>query len=173
MAYSVSSPSSSTRNDEYIGIESCLDLENNEDIFASSSKKEETNYGRCNREKRDQRWAKKKEFPPPITLLARTENLPSHMPWVLKRYYTSDGRLILREEKFRPFLLFLIMRDAMALRMILSAMILKKMSKYSSKNTKKSRKKMKAWWKRRRRRKLCMMIKEFLLWTVPVVQANA
>ena len=43
----------------------------------------------------------KREFPPPIPSLARTENLPSHMPWVLKRYYTSDGRLILREEKVR------------------------------------------------------------------------
>ncbi|KAJ6412757.1 hypothetical protein OIU84_005742 [Salix udensis] len=102
MAYNVSSPSSSTLIGEYIGIESCLDLENSEDIFASSSKKEErTKHWSCSREKRNQRWAKKKEFPPPIPLLARTENLPSHMPWVLKRYYTGDGRLILREEKVR------------------------------------------------------------------------
>jgi hypothetical protein len=105
MASNVSSPSSSTIVGEYIGIESCLDLKNEEDIFTSSSNKEETNYKscsqRCHREKREQRWAKKKEFPPPIPLLARTENLPSHMPWVLKRYYTSDGRLILREEKVR------------------------------------------------------------------------
>ncbi|KAG5245846.1 protein FANTASTIC FOUR [Salix suchowensis] len=89
MAYNVSSPSSSTLIGEYIGIESCLDLETS------------TNHGSCSREKRNQRWAKKKEFPPPIPLLARTENLPSHMPWVLKRYYTGDGRLILREEKVR------------------------------------------------------------------------
>ncbi|CAK7347087.1 unnamed protein product [Dovyalis caffra] len=105
MAYNVSSPSSSTLIGEYIGIESCLDLKNNEDALTSSSKKEETNYEsfsqRRHREKRDQRKAKKKEFPPPIPLLARTANLPSHMPWVLKRYYTSDGRLILREEKVR------------------------------------------------------------------------
>ncbi|KAG6786241.1 hypothetical protein POTOM_007838 [Populus tomentosa] len=106
MASNVSSPSSSTIVGEYIGIESCLDLKNEEDIFTPSSNKEETNYEscstqRCHREKREQRWAKKKEFPPPIPLLARTENLPSHMPWILKRYYTSDGRLILREEKVR------------------------------------------------------------------------
>jgi len=105
MASNVSSPSSSTIVGEYIGIESCLDLKNEEDIFTSSSNKEETNYEscsqRCHREKREQRWAKKKELPPPIPLLARTENLPSHMPWVLKRYHTSDGRLILREEKVR------------------------------------------------------------------------
>ncbi|XP_010520860.1 PREDICTED: prostatic spermine-binding protein-like, partial [Tarenaya hassleriana] len=38
---------------------------------------------------------------PPISGLARTGNHPSHMPWVLTRVYTSDGRLILREEKVR------------------------------------------------------------------------
>ncbi|XP_011027704.1 PREDICTED: protein FANTASTIC FOUR 1-like [Populus euphratica] len=106
MASNVSSLSSSTIVGECIGIESCLDLKNEDDIFTSSSNKEETNYESCSqrfhREKREQRWVKKKEFPPPIPLLARTENLSSHMPWVLKRYYTSDGRLILREEKFRP-----------------------------------------------------------------------
>ncbi|KAL5703881.1 hypothetical protein ACHQM5_022376 [Ranunculus cassubicifolius] len=37
-----------------------------------------------------------REFPPPIHLLARTENLPCHMPWVLKRCYI-DGRLVLHE----------------------------------------------------------------------------
>ncbi|KAF3604972.1 hypothetical protein DY000_02046147 [Brassica cretica] len=31
----------------------------------------------------------------------QTENLLPHMPWVLKRVVTSDGRLILREEKVR------------------------------------------------------------------------
>lgn len=41
------------------------------------------------------------EVPPPIPSLARTENLPSHMPWILKRHYTTDGRLILTEEKVR------------------------------------------------------------------------
>ncbi|KAK4489927.1 hypothetical protein RD792_000575 [Penstemon davidsonii] len=40
-----------------------------------------------------------KNYPPPITCLARTENLPSHMPWVMKKYYSSDGRLIIKEEK--------------------------------------------------------------------------
>ncbi|KAK4789106.1 hypothetical protein SAY86_020425 [Trapa natans] len=41
---------------------------------------------------------KEKEYPPLIPLLARTENLQSHMPWVLKRTYTTDGRLVLRKE---------------------------------------------------------------------------
>ncbi|MBA0867687.1 hypothetical protein Goshw_002907, partial [Gossypium schwendimanii] len=54
---------------------------------------------RESRVKRGQRC--KKEFPPPIPSLARTENQPPHMPWVLQRYYTNDGRLILREEKVK------------------------------------------------------------------------
>lgn len=37
-----------------------------------------------------------REFPPPIPLLARTGNLPCHMPWVLKRCYVN-GRLVLHE----------------------------------------------------------------------------
>ncbi|KAL2977464.1 hypothetical protein AAZX31_13G069900 [Glycine max] len=44
---------------------------------------------------------KTKMFPPYIPLLARTQNLASHMPWVLKRYYTNEGRLILKEEKMK------------------------------------------------------------------------
>ncbi|XP_012078114.2 protein FANTASTIC FOUR 1 [Jatropha curcas] len=82
---------------DYIGVESCLDLEKNEDVFSSSSKKLETKI------LRNQRYCniKKKEFPPPIPSLARTGNLPSRMPWVLRRYYTNDGRLILKEERVK------------------------------------------------------------------------
>lgn len=101
--------SSSTLIGDYIGIESCLDLVENNDIFASpslSSSKQledvsESSLSQRRRRERDQKWGKMKEFPPPIPLLARTENLPSHMPWVLKRYYTDDGRLILREERVK------------------------------------------------------------------------
>ncbi|OWM90231.1 hypothetical protein CDL15_Pgr006552 [Punica granatum] len=38
-------------------------------------------------------------FPPPIPLLAGPQNLASNMPWVLRRYYTGDGRLVLQEER--------------------------------------------------------------------------
>lgn len=100
MLSSTSSSSSSVMGD-YIGMESCLDLEENEEVHASNES-EQGAYSKC-RGKRDQRLAmkKKKEFPPPIPLLARTENLPGRMPWVLKRQYTSDGRLILTEERVR------------------------------------------------------------------------
>ncbi|GMI82872.1 hypothetical protein HRI_001956500 [Hibiscus trionum] len=40
------------------------------------------------------------EYPPPIPLLARTGNLPGHMPWILARYY-SEGRLVIKEEKVK------------------------------------------------------------------------
>jgi hypothetical protein len=86
---------------DYIGMESCLDIEDEEEVHASKAA-ESGAYSKY-RGKRDQRLAmiKKKEFPPPIPLLARTENLPCRMPWVLKRHYTSDGRLILTEERVR------------------------------------------------------------------------
>ncbi|KAL5078623.1 hypothetical protein RYX36_007044 [Vicia faba] len=44
---------------------------------------------------------KKKEFPPPIPCVAQTHNLASHMSYVLKRYYTDEGRLIIKEQKVK------------------------------------------------------------------------
>ncbi|CAN4116330.1 unnamed protein product [Withania somnifera] len=45
-----------------------------------------------------------REYPPPIPCLVKTENVPSsQMPWVMKRYYTSDGRLIIKQEKIERF----------------------------------------------------------------------
>ncbi|KAK4341415.1 hypothetical protein RND71_039916 [Anisodus tanguticus] len=45
-----------------------------------------------------------RKYPPPLPCLVRTENVPSsQMPWVMKRYYTSDGRLIIKEEKVKRF----------------------------------------------------------------------
>lgn len=96
-----SSPPSSALIGDYIGVESCLDLKNNDDIFKSSSEVEKSQGFCLRRSKRDQSCAVKKEFPPPITSLARTGNLSSHMPWVLRRYYTDDGRLIIREERVK------------------------------------------------------------------------
>ncbi|KAG2709235.1 hypothetical protein I3760_05G229000 [Carya illinoinensis] len=114
---------------DYIGVESCLDLKDhdNKELVSGALMEistiargdelmenivhesrddyddEGNYYSKYCRGKREQRlvaW-KKKEFPPPIPSLARTGNLPSHMPWVLKRHYTSDGRLVLTEEKVR------------------------------------------------------------------------
>ncbi|KAJ0086350.1 hypothetical protein Patl1_08471 [Pistacia atlantica] len=90
---------------DYIGMESCLDLKNYE--YLSGESREEENAGtrvqNYLRGKRDERWSmKKKEFPPPISLLARTENQPSHMPFVLKRYNTNDGRLVPLDDDVLP-----------------------------------------------------------------------
>ncbi|CAL5348721.1 unnamed protein product [Camellia sinensis] len=75
---------------DHIGMESGVDLiPHYEEVVIDGGGSEE----KYQRQHCDQRWEKrKKEYPPPIQL---------HMPWVLKRYYTSDGRLIIREEKVR------------------------------------------------------------------------
>ncbi|XVE60429.1 hypothetical protein DITRI_Ditri05aG0128000 [Diplodiscus trichospermus] len=109
MTSSVVSPSASSLIGDYIGMESCYDLDNNQEVCGGfvgggAVVKNDNQYsGVCSRGKREQRCRRtvKRDFPPPIPSLARTDNMPSHMSWVLKRYYTSDGRLILREEKVR------------------------------------------------------------------------
>ncbi|RXH92439.1 hypothetical protein DVH24_033335 [Malus domestica] len=86
-----------------IGMESCVDVLSDDDLSYSSF------HHDCYSQRKERLcWAPEKEkkrtyeeLPPPLSLLARTENLPSHMPWVLKRHYTTDGRLILTEEKVR------------------------------------------------------------------------
>ncbi|XP_022894502.1 protein FAF-like, chloroplastic isoform X2 [Olea europaea var. sylvestris] len=54
-----------------------------------------------NRRREMSRETAEKIYPPPIPWLARTGNFPSHMPWVMNKYYTNDGRLIIREEKVK------------------------------------------------------------------------
>lgn len=100
------SSSSSSAVGDYIGTESCFDVlsadeENDVASVVSEPIPSRYRYGGRRREEREARAAAAREFPPPIPLLAQTENLLPHMPWVLKRVVTSDGRLILREEKVR------------------------------------------------------------------------
>ncbi|XVE95357.1 hypothetical protein REPUB_Repub02eG0090000 [Reevesia pubescens] len=113
MTSSVVTPSASSLVGDYIGMESCFDLDNNQEVCGGVvgggfKDDNELNSGVCSQSRgkqekrcRRRRMKTNKEFPPPLPSLAQTENLPSHMPWVLKRYYTNDGRLILREEKVR------------------------------------------------------------------------
>ncbi|OIW02402.1 hypothetical protein TanjilG_04995 [Lupinus angustifolius] len=87
-----------TNSDDYIGNESCIDLQNENDMVDIC----ETYKTNCdNKAKKSCKKNEKRVFPPPMPLLARTENLACHMPWVLKRYYTTEGRLILKEEKVK------------------------------------------------------------------------
>ncbi|XP_024008899.1 uncharacterized protein LOC112084130 [Eutrema salsugineum] len=98
------SSSSSSAVGDYIGTESCFDVlsaDEENDVSSASEPLSRYRYGGRRREEREARAAAAREFPPPIPLLAQTENLLPHMPWVLKRVVTSDGRLILREEKVR------------------------------------------------------------------------
>ncbi|KAI6687689.1 hypothetical protein NL676_024517 [Syzygium grande] len=93
---------------DYIGVESCVvDYEEPPDPGAAAAAAGGGGDSLLPAEPergRRRRWEPKgrsREYPPPIPLLARTGNLPSHMPWVLRRHYTSDGRLVLTEEKVR------------------------------------------------------------------------
>ncbi|KAK3230805.1 hypothetical protein Dsin_002686 [Dipteronia sinensis] len=102
-----SSPSFSHIGD-YMGMESCVDLIKNDEFMNLTTTTMDSDDDEASK-RRQQRWAmkekkkkkKERDIPPPISLLARTENLSSHMPFVLKRYYPGDGRLILREEKVK------------------------------------------------------------------------
>lgn len=85
--------SPSINADDYIGTESCVN-----DLIRSGEAEESRSSTSMSIRKQTKVT---REFPPPIPMLARTENLHSHMPWILKRYYTPDGRLILKEEKVR------------------------------------------------------------------------
>ncbi|XP_038999456.1 uncharacterized protein LOC120124996 [Hibiscus syriacus] len=84
------SPASNCILGDYIGMESCFDFYSDNQVCGES---------RGKREQPCPRRVKKREFPPPISWLCRIENGASRMPMVLKRYYTDDGRLILRKEK--------------------------------------------------------------------------
>ena len=88
-----------SNDDDYIGNESCndyTDFLNFDHHNALAPSKDNKKVRRCIRNKEE-----KKEFPPPIPFLAQTQNLASHMPYVLKRFYTNEGRLIIKEEKVK------------------------------------------------------------------------
>ncbi|KAL2242270.1 uncharacterized protein LOC105159027 [Sesamum indicum] len=78
---------------DYIGVESAADLKSDIGVQSLGGG---SNHRRMKREEEADR-----EYPPPIPWLAHTENQPPHMPWVMKKYYTGDGRLIIKEEKVK------------------------------------------------------------------------
>nr|GMD94071.1 protein FANTASTIC FOUR 1 [Ipomoea batatas] len=80
---------------EYVGVESCFDSVGADMESGLMSRRVHRGEGR-----REKGAMKAKEFPPPLPWLARTGNSPaSRMPWILKRRYTEDGRLIITGEK--------------------------------------------------------------------------
>ncbi|KAK4434165.1 hypothetical protein Salat_0579200 [Sesamum alatum] len=78
---------------DYIGVESAADLRSE---MVAPPRGGGSNLRRMRRAEEADR-----EFPPPIPWLAHTENQPPHMPWVMRKYYTGDGRLIIKEEKVK------------------------------------------------------------------------
>jgi len=95
---SSSYPSCSSALDDLIGTESGVYMHaaNIEEETAKMEKLESYHH----QDKRKQRYATRKKYPPPIPLLARTGNLPGHMPWILTRHFI-DGRLVLVEERVK------------------------------------------------------------------------
>ncbi|KAK7410556.1 hypothetical protein VNO78_01418 [Psophocarpus tetragonolobus] len=73
----------SNNGDDYMDTKSCIDFQNNH----SGIWKATITASKSSSMKRKE----KKMFPPSIPQTA----------WVLRRYYTSDGRLILKEEKMK------------------------------------------------------------------------
>ncbi|KAI4321150.1 hypothetical protein MLD38_034568 [Melastoma candidum] len=88
---------------DYIGVESYVDVRADTDEVVSEEEIDDRRA--CWRRRSGPAMAeyrqRKEEYPPLIPLLAQTENLHSHMPWVLTRHYTPDGRLILTKERVR------------------------------------------------------------------------
>ncbi|XP_015887626.1 uncharacterized protein LOC107422665 isoform X2 [Ziziphus jujuba] len=108
----VDSSSSSSMGD-LIGTESGVYMSSNEEeILKPIERRTSASYtGRFNGRYWDRRNAVEKEYPPPIPSLARTGNLPGRMPWVFRREYTHDGRLILREKRVQRHEYFYARRD--------------------------------------------------------------
>ncbi|KAH7524445.1 hypothetical protein FEM48_Zijuj06G0119900 [Ziziphus jujuba var. spinosa] len=98
---------------DLIGTESGVYMSSNEEeILKPIERRTSASYtGRFNGRYWDRRNAVEKEYPPPIPSLARTGNLPGRMPWVFRREYTHDGRLILREKRVQRHEYFYARRD--------------------------------------------------------------
>ncbi|KAF1893240.1 hypothetical protein Lal_00001687 [Lupinus albus] len=85
-------------DDEYIGTESCIDLQNEIEFKHFDTSKTNTT---CVLIKSDSKKKEKREFPPTIPLLVGSHNNNNNNAWIMKRYYTNDGRLVLKEEKVK------------------------------------------------------------------------
>ncbi|CAI8585516.1 unnamed protein product [Vicia faba] len=85
----------------YIGNESCIDLETDDNFLSNINHKSLASSNKKKMRTPIRNREKKREFPPPIPCLAQTQNLASHISYVLKKYYTDEGRLIIKEEKVK------------------------------------------------------------------------
>ncbi|KAL5078624.1 hypothetical protein RYX36_007045 [Vicia faba] len=84
----------------YIGNESCIDFQTDDNFLSNINHKSLASNKKKMRSPIRNR-VKKRNFPPPIPYLAQTQNLASHMSYMLIRYYTDEGRLIIKEEKVK------------------------------------------------------------------------
>ncbi|KAL5846733.1 hypothetical protein ACOSQ3_010257 [Xanthoceras sorbifolium] len=88
------SSSSSYAMDDLLGSENGTYMNHSHEEVAEPA------MNRCVSKQNQRRAITTREYPPPIPLLARTENLAGHMPWILTRDY-SNGKLIIKEERVK------------------------------------------------------------------------
>ncbi|CAI8585517.1 unnamed protein product [Vicia faba] len=86
---------------KYIGNESCIDLQTDDNFLSNINHKSLASSNKKKMRSPIRNREKKREFPPPIPCLAQTQNLASHMSYVLIRYYTDEGRLIIKEQRVK------------------------------------------------------------------------
>nr|GMC56471.1 protein PFC0760c [Ipomoea batatas] len=101
---------------DFVGAESCIDLRAE---LTEMEEEEVVGGGHGGGFKRKERVRViKREYPPPLPWLARTGSSPTtQMPWVMKRSYTEDGRLIITEEKAERCQFFRVRRSDRRLRL--------------------------------------------------------
>lgn len=81
-----------------IGVESCFDLKNDVDVDSCSGvQKSQSDDGGSSGSDQPLEKNAARGFPPPLPWLGSTECTP----WIMNRYYTNDGRLIIRGEKIK------------------------------------------------------------------------
>ncbi|KAJ8541409.1 hypothetical protein K7X08_002225 [Anisodus acutangulus] len=98
--HSLKDENSSLDMADYVGIESHVDLKLAPYKWFTCG----SSGGGLILKKEKKKEKVEREYPPPLPCLLRTDNVPSsQMPWVMKRYHTPDGRLIIKEEKVKRF----------------------------------------------------------------------
>ncbi|KAL5078570.1 hypothetical protein RYX36_006991 [Vicia faba] len=86
---------------DYIGNKSCIALQTKDNLLSNIDHKSLASSNENKMKSYIRSSEKKREFPPTMPWLTQTKNLASHIPYMLKRYYTDEGRLIIKEEKVK------------------------------------------------------------------------
>ncbi|CAH9105073.1 unnamed protein product [Cuscuta epithymum] len=95
---------------EFLGTESHVEFVT--DLEGTWAERTPINIVVPSKKKQQQKSHMKKEYPPTLTWLARTDGQPtSRVKWVMKRNYTHDERLIITKEKSKRYEYFQVDRS--------------------------------------------------------------